>query len=103
MSERVADSVEAIEAEAEKMLQEASTRANEILLEAREEARSILSSPLPLDAVRTECDRIVSKARAEADEAIKDSKRQAAEIGTDADKKLEEITKRVVSIVAGKN
>lgn len=103
MSERVADSVEAIEAEAEKMLQEASTRGNEILLEAREEARRILSSPLPLDAVRTECDRIVSKARAEADEAIKDSKRQAAEIGIDADKKLEEITKRLVSIVAGKN
>jgi len=103
MSEKITDTVEAIEVEAEKILQEATTRANGILLEAREEARRILTSPLPLDAARTECDRIVSQARAEADETIKDSEREAAEIGINADKKLEEITKLVVNIVAGRS
>lgn len=103
MSEKIADSVEAIEAEAEKMLQEARTRANEIVLTVREEARTILSAPLPMDEVRTECDRIVSKARAQADETSKDAEEKAAEIAVSADKRLEEMAKRLVSIVRGQS
>ena len=68
MPEKITDSVEAIEVEAEKILGEARTKANEIILEAKAEAQRMLSSPLPLDEIKTECDRIVSKARAEADE-----------------------------------
>jgi len=103
MAKEITDSVEALEGEAEKILEEARTRASEILLEAREEAKKILSSQLPLDAVKTECDKIVSKASAEADKKIKGSEDKAAEIGINADKKVKEITELVVNIVTGRS
>ena len=103
MPEEITNSVEALEAEAEKMLAEAKTRANEILLKAREEAKKMLSSQLPLDEVKTECDKIVSKAKAEADKKIRDSEEKAAEISINADKKVKENTGLVVSIVRGKS
>jgi len=103
MAKEIANSVEALEVEAEKILEKAKTRASEIFLEAREEAKKILTSPLSLDAVKTEYDRIVSKARAEADEKIRDSEKRAAEIGINADKKVKEITELVVNIVTGRS
>ncbi len=103
MAKEITNSVEAIEVEAQKILEEARTRVNEILLEAREEAKKIVSSQLPLDEIKTECDKIVSKARAEADEKIKDSEKKAAEIGINADKKVKEITELVVNIVTGRS
>ena len=103
MAKEITNSVEALEVEAEKILEKAKTRASEIFLEAREEAKRILSSPLSLDAVKTEYDRIVSRARAEADEKIRDSEKRAAEIGINADKKVREITELVVNIVKGKS
>ncbi|MEE8619593.1 MAG: hypothetical protein V3T06_00715 [Dehalococcoidia bacterium] len=103
MTKEITHDVEALEVEAEKILEEARTRANQILLEAREEARKILSSQLPFDEVKTECDNIISKARAEADEKTKDSERKAAEIGINADKKVKELTELVVNIVTGRS
>jgi vacuolar-type H+-ATPase subunit H len=103
MPEEITSSVEALEGEAEKILAGAKTRASEILLEAKEEAKRILSSRSPLDEVKTECDKIVSKARAEADRKIKDSEKKAAEISITADKKVKEITELVVNIVRGKS
>jgi vacuolar-type H+-ATPase subunit H len=103
MPEEITSSVEALEVEAEKILAEAKTRANEILLEAKEEAKKILSSQLPLDEVKTECDKIVNKARAEADGKIKDSEKKAAEVSINADKKIKELTELVVNIVRGKS
>jgi vacuolar-type H+-ATPase subunit H len=103
MPKQITKSVEAIEVEAQKILEEARTRANETLLEAKEEAKKILSSQLPLDEVKTECDKIASKARAEADEKIKESEKKAAEIGINADKKVNNITELVVNIVTGKS
>jgi F0F1-type ATP synthase membrane subunit b/b' len=103
MAKEITHDVEALEVEAEKILEEARTRANQILLEAREEAKKIVSSQLPLDEVKTECDNIVNKARAEVDEKIKDSEKKAAEIGINADKKIKELTGLVVNIVTGKS
>ena len=103
MPEEITSSVEALEVEAEKILAEAKTRASEIVLEAKEEAKKMLSSQLPLDDVKTECEKIVSKARAEADKKIKDSGERAAEININADKKVKEITELVVNIVRGKS
>jgi vacuolar-type H+-ATPase subunit H len=103
MAKEITNSVEALEVEAEKILGKAKTRASEIFLETREEAKKILSSPLSLDAVKTEYDRIVSRARAEADEKIRDSEKRAAEIGINADKKVKEITELVVNIVTGRS
>jgi vacuolar-type H+-ATPase subunit H len=51
-AEKTAINVEAIEAEAEKILQTARTRANEILMKANEEANTILSSGTALDQVK---------------------------------------------------
>ena len=101
MREEFTNSVEAMEVAAEKMLEEARITANGILIEAKEEAKKILSSQLPLDEVKTEYDKIVSKARAEANKKIKDSEKKAAEISITADRKVKEITELVVNIVTG--
>ena len=103
MAEEITHDVKALEVEAEKILEEARTRASQIRLEAREEAKKMLSSQLPLDEVKTECDNIVNKARIEADEKIKDSEKKAAEIGINADRKVKELTELVVNIVTGKS
>jgi vacuolar-type H+-ATPase subunit H len=88
MPEEITNSVKALEVEAEKILEEAKTRTNEIILESKEEAKKILASQLPLDEVKAECDKIVSNAKAEADKRIKDSEKKAAEIDATADKKV---------------
>jgi len=103
MPKEISNSVEALEVEAQKILEEARTRANKILLESKEEAKKILSSQLPLDEIKTECDKIVSKARAEADGKIKDSENKAIEISINADKKVNKIIELVVNIVTGKS
>ncbi len=103
MPEQITGSVEALEAKAEKILTEAKTRADDIVLQAKEEAKKMLSSQLPLDEVKAESEKIVSKARAEADMRIRDAKKSAAEINISADKKVKEITELVVNIVKGKS
>jgi vacuolar-type H+-ATPase subunit H len=103
MPKKISNSVETLEVEAQKILEEARTRANEIILKSKEEAKKILSSQLPLDEVKTGRDNIVSKARAEADKKIKDSEKEAVEISTNADKKVKKITELVVNIVTGKS
>jgi vacuolar-type H+-ATPase subunit H len=103
MPEEMTSSVEALEAKAEKMLTEAKTRAGDIVLEAKEEAKKMLASQLPLDEVRAESEKIVSKAQAEADTKIKDAQKSAAEIKANADKRVKEITELVVNTVKGKS
>jgi vacuolar-type H+-ATPase subunit H len=103
MTKEITTDVEALEAEAEKILTEARNKASEILLKAKEDAKKILSTQLPLTELKTECDKIVSKARAEANEKIKDSEKKAAEISINADKKVKELTKLVVNIVRGRS
>ncbi len=97
----ITSSVEATEAEAEKILEEAKARANEILLKSREDARKIVSSDLPMAEVKTECDGIINKANMQAEEKIADSVRKASEIGANADKKVAEIVDLIVSIIIG--
>ncbi len=96
-AEEMTSGVETIEVEAEKILEEARSRANEILLKANEEASKILSSKLPMDEVEAECERIIDKAREEADKKVKDSREKASEIKTEVGSKVDKITKRIVS------
>jgi vacuolar-type H+-ATPase subunit H len=103
MPEEMTSSVEALEAKAEKILTEAKTRASDIVLEAKEEAKKMLSSQLPLDEVKAESEKIVSKAQAEADTKIKDAEKSAAEIKASADTRVKEITELVVNTVKGKS
>jgi len=102
-TDEVSRSVETIEFEAEKILEAARNRATEILLKAKEEAGRILSSQLPMDEVKTECERIIHRAREEAGEKIQDSVEKASAIRTDVDKKIEGIVERLASIIIGAN
>ena len=99
--EEVTSSVETIEVEAEKILESARGRANEILLEAKEEAKKISSSELPMDEVKTECEGIIRKAREEANKKIEASLLESSEVKAHADEKVGEIAKRIVNIVTG--
>jgi vacuolar-type H+-ATPase subunit H len=103
MPEEMTSSVQALEARAEKILADAKTRAGDIVLEAKEQAKKLLSSQLPLDEVKAESEKIVSKAQAEADTKIKDAEKSAAEIKTNADKRVKDITELVVNTVKGKS
>ncbi len=100
-TEEMTSSVETIEIEAEKMLEEARGRASEILRKANEEASKTLSAKMPLDKVKTECEQIINKATKEANQEIEESKRKAAEIGTTTNKKVEEIAQRIVGVITG--
>jgi vacuolar-type H+-ATPase subunit H len=100
-TKEISSSVATIEAEAEKVLEDANRRASEILLKAREEANKILSSELPMGEVKKECDEITAKASTEADDKIAGSVKKASEIGTNADKKVKDIVTRVVNIIKG--
>ena len=97
----ISKSVEDIESKAEKIIEEARTRANEIILKAKEEAKEILSSQLPMDKVKTECQEIIHNAEVEAAKKSKDAANKASEIGTNADKKIEEVVERIVDIIVG--
>ena len=100
-AKEMTSSVETIEAEAERILEEARNRANEILLKANEEANKILSSELPMDEVKAECQKIIHKAREEADKKVEDSRKKAAEIKTGTGNKVDKITERIVSNITG--
>ena len=100
-AEDMRSSVQAIEVEAEKLLKEARSKANEILAKANEETNRILSSELPMDDVKAECDRIISKAREEADKKIEESRGKASEIQTEISKRMDKITRQIVSIISG--
>jgi len=100
-AEKITSSVETIEIEAEKILEEARSRANEILLKASEETNQILSSELPMDEIKTDCEQIIRKAREEANQNVEDSKKKASEIRAAVGKKVEKITERIVSIIIG--
>lgn len=100
MEESVSD-IESIEAQAERILESARTRANEIILKGKEEASRILSSDLPLDEVKAECQEIVRGAKAEAERIHEDSVKQATQIRSDADSKIANMAERLASIVTG--
>ena len=101
MPNEVASSVKAIDVEAEKILEEAKTRANEILREVREEAKAILSSQPPMDDVKEKYERIIHEARAEADKKIEESRKKASEISTSADREVQKVAERIVDIITG--
>ncbi len=97
----VTSDIETIEVEAEKILESARSRANEILLKAKEEANKISSSELPIDEVKAECESITRRAREEANQKIKASLVQSSEVRTRADEKVDEIVELLVNIITG--
>jgi len=100
-AEEITSSVEMIEVEAEKMLEEAQHRADEIILKAKEEASVILASEVSLDEVKGECEQTLDRAREKAARELEQSKKDASEIRASAGKKVGEIAGRIVNIVSG--
>ena len=100
-AEEITSSVETIEIKAEKMLEEARSRANEIILKAKEEASRILSAEMPMDEGKKEREHILNEARQKANQEVEASKKKASEIRTNATKKIGKITERIVNIVTG--
>ena len=100
-AEEMTSSVETIEVEAERILEEARNRVSEILLKANEEASEILSSKLPMDEVKAECQKIMHRAREEADKKIEEAKKKASEIKAEVGNKVDKITEHIVSNITG--
>lgn len=100
--EKIAASVEGIEAQAEKKLEEARNRANEIMLKAREECRAITATELPLDETKATGENItLPRARDEANRIMEDSSKKVAEIKHIARKRSKAIVISVVMKVTG--
>lgn len=99
----VTSGIKAIEAEAEKILESARKRGNEILLKATEEASRIISTDLTMGEVKAECEEIVRKAKEEADRKVEDSRKKASKIKADAENKVNGIADRMVNIITGAN
>ena len=100
-AEEITSSVEMIEVEAEKTLEEAQRRADEIILKSKEDAGVILASEVSLDEVKGECEQTLDRAREKAARELEQSKKDASEIRASAGKKVGKIAGRIVNIISG--
>ena len=100
-AEEIATSVETIEIEAERKLEEARKQAHEIILNAREEASRILATAVPLDEAKQECEQILAKAREKAEQEVAEAQKMATGIRSTAGKQTEQMAKHIVNIVTG--
>lgn len=99
--EKVTASIEAIEDQAQKILESAEKRANEILLEARYKARKISSSKLTLDEVQAEASRTTYKAKQQAEEMIRAAQQESSRLRSTAEAKVDRVAERILNIVIG--
>jgi len=99
-AQEITSGVENIEVEAERMLEMARSRANEILLKARKEAAKILSSELPLDKVKKQRQQIIEEAKDKASKEVEAAKTKAAGLKADTSQ-VEKIAARIVTVITG--
>lgn len=97
----ITHSVEAMESQAEKILNDARIKADSIQLKADKDADEILNSELRTDEVDIKCQDIIDKATAKADKQIKDASKQISKMKAQADKNMEAVVQRIVDIVTG--
>jgi len=101
MASDITGSVQAMEAEAARVIDEAKAKAGDILQKSREEARKMASEPLPLDDVKAECARIVKDAQQKAEADSQQAEKQASRIKDGTAGKTDEYAQSMVSIVVG--
>jgi vacuolar-type H+-ATPase subunit H len=101
MASDITGSVQAMEAEATQVIEEAKAKAADILQKAREEAKKMASTQLPLDDVKAEGAKIVKDAEGKAAAEMKQSEKLASDIKAGAAGKTNEYSKSMVSIVLG--
>ena len=99
--EDVGQNLEAIERQAEKVLEEARARHREIVDQARKERDRILASELAVDEIRGECRKVVDLAEQEAEQIVEKAAREAEKIRTKAEGKVEQIVQRMVRAIRG--
>jgi len=99
--ESITNNVESIEGEAEKILESAKNRANEILLEAREKAKKISSSQLNTDEVKAQSISIVHSAKEEAEKKVEASRLESSKVEAHASDKVDEMVEYILNIVTG--
>jgi len=97
----ISHSVEAIETRADKLLNEARIKADNILLKANKDVDELLNSELLTDEVDARCHDIINKATQEADKKNKAASKQTSGIKVHADKNIEAIVERIVAVVTG--
>ncbi|MBN1862770.1 MAG: hypothetical protein JW790_03925 [Dehalococcoidales bacterium] len=100
-AEEITSSVETIETEAEKILEEAQKKASGIILKGRDEAGKITSGELSLKEIEKEQAQTIAAARKQADQEVENAKKKAAGIRDGAVKKTGKIVERMVNIVTG--
>ncbi len=101
MASDITGGVQAMEAEAAKVLEEAKAKASDIVQNARDEARKMASGELPVDDVKAECAKIVDAAKKKAEADVAQADKQAAEIKKATADKVDGYAKQIVSIVIG--
>lgn len=101
--EKSAINVETIEAEAEKIIQMARSRASEILMKANEEANNILNSRTALEPVKVECENILQKAKKESEARVEEARIKATVIKGEMSKKGQGLVSRMVNEITGVN
>ena len=101
MASDITGSVQAVEEEAARVIEEAKAKAGDILQKSRDEARKMTSEQLPLDDVKAECEKIVKDAQQKAEAAIKQAEKHAADIKSGTVSKTDEYARLMVNAVLG--
>ena len=101
MAEDVVNLIAQIEAQSQKLLDDARAKAAEIILKSKEEIGKIQSESLPVDDVKRDCEKIVSEAEKESEKIIDEAKKKADEIKNAVAKKIDKIAERVANTVVG--
>lgn len=101
MASDITGGVQAMEAEAARVLDDAKAKASDILQKARDESRKMADAELPLDDVKAECASVVKEASQKAERDVKEAELQAADIKSSAGKKADQYAKMIVSVVIG--
>jgi vacuolar-type H+-ATPase subunit H len=101
MASDISGGVQAMEAEAARVLDEARAKASDIALKAREESRKMAATELPLNDVKAEGAKLVKDAEKQAELELKRADKRAEEIKASAGKRADHYAKKMVSIVLG--
>jgi len=99
--EEIAGSVESIEAQAEKVLEDARSKASAIILKSKDDAEKVLDANLSLDEVKKERERIIKQAEQKAEQEVGEAKKKASEIRNGVETQVGKVVDRIVSAVTG--
>ena len=99
--EKVTSNIENLELEAERSLDAARNKANEILSEANKRSHELLLAELSFDDIKSECQQMIKNAERRSKEEVKIAQKRAADILTGSEKKVDEVIDRMVKLITG--